>query len=430
MCYRYRMQPRWETLVAVLALGGSACSMQQAQQTVVVVHIEPPTGARPGGVISLGEGPGDLTAAQINAALAGQGTWSDSPAYGRVWRPDERLLSLGGAGFSPYVTGGQWLATDGGWYWQSDYAWGRVAFHYGRWVLDGSTWWWVPGSRFAPAWVDWRAGNGWVAWSPMTPRRARAWSPFVYCAQGSLVGAGLPGRVVQGAAASSLYARTSTVEADGDTPRGPSIDARLVSVVPMLRAWQGAPVALRSSPSALMAAAEPGVESVSPIPEALLDAPAPEVIEASRGGPVARITDRDLVGMSAGPSVRRGVVPESVLPDRVPEVRATTVVIPAPEPAPRVASVAPPPLPPPPDGVASGPWFGGYPMRGPAGFAPRRGTATPAGFGAPAVVVAPSQAPAAPAASTGSVMATGGGGWRGGYRPAPSLSGPAGLTRR
>lgn len=424
------MQPRWETLVAVLAVNAAACSMQQAQQTIVVVHVEPPAAPRQGAVVSLGEAPTDLSAAQISAALAGHGTWADSPTYGRVWRPDERLVSLAvGTTFIPYLTGGFWQPTDRGLYWQSSYPWGRVTFHYGRWVLDGATWWWVPGSRFAPAWVDWRRGNGWVAWSPMAPLRARSWSPFLYCPQAGLTGSGLLGRVVQGAAGSSLYARTEPVPADGDVPRGPAAEPGSATAMPLSRAWLGADPGVLSGPSALVASAEAGVDSVDPIPAALVDeaAAASVVVEAPHGGPVARITDRDLAGMSAGPSVRRNVVEPSSLPDAAYQTRSSAPALPPT--SVRVAVVLPPPpLPPAPDGVAAGPWLGAYPGR--AAFASRRAApVASAGVEAPVLLTAPSApSQASPVRSVGVMSA---GGYRGGgYQPALAGGGPIGVVTR
>jgi hypothetical protein len=48
--------------------------------------------------------------------------------------------------------------------------WGWAPFHYGRWFLhDDYGWLWVPGTEWAPAWVDWRHGDGWVGWAPLPP---------------------------------------------------------------------------------------------------------------------------------------------------------------------------------------------------------------------------------------------------------------------
>jgi hypothetical protein len=65
---------------------------------------------------------------------------------------------------------GQWQYTDAGWYWQSDYPWGDIAFHYGRWIDNGYTggrWAWVPAYDWAPSWVVWSEGDGGVGWAPL-----------------------------------------------------------------------------------------------------------------------------------------------------------------------------------------------------------------------------------------------------------------------
>jgi hypothetical protein len=96
------------------------------------------------------------------------GQWTQDPTYGTIWVPDAAQV---GADFAPYQTAGQWaLSDDGDWMWQSDYAWGSIPFHYGRWVWAGSYWGWIPGRRYAPAWVTWRVGEaGYVGWAPLPP---------------------------------------------------------------------------------------------------------------------------------------------------------------------------------------------------------------------------------------------------------------------
>lgn len=100
--------------------------------------------------------------------LAPYGQWVQDPTYGTLWVPDAAQV---GADFAPYQTAGQWATTeDGDWLWQSDYAWGYIPFHYGRWVWSGSYWGWIPGRRYAPAWVTWRVGEGgYVGWAPLPP---------------------------------------------------------------------------------------------------------------------------------------------------------------------------------------------------------------------------------------------------------------------
>jgi hypothetical protein len=102
------------------------------------------------------------------------GDWIQDPNYGTIWVPDATQV---GPDFAPYQTAGQWGVNDGGdWMWQSDYSWGYVPFHYGRWVWAGSSWGWVPGRRYAPAWVSWRVGEGgYVGWAPMPP--TYRWGP-------------------------------------------------------------------------------------------------------------------------------------------------------------------------------------------------------------------------------------------------------------
>jgi hypothetical protein len=99
--------------------------------------------------------------------LEPHGYWVDDPSYGNVWVPNRAIV---GVGFQPYVTGGHWATTDEGYYWVSDWDWGWAPFHYGRWVFTGSYGWaWIPGARYAPAWVEWRYGNGYMGWAPARP---------------------------------------------------------------------------------------------------------------------------------------------------------------------------------------------------------------------------------------------------------------------
>jgi hypothetical protein len=97
--------------------------------------------------------------------LAPYGHWFRHPHYGWAWYPTGVE-----AGWRPY-THGHWVWTaEYGWYWDSDYDWGWAPFHYGRWAFDPDYGWiWVPASVWAPAWVVWRSGGGYVGWAPMPP---------------------------------------------------------------------------------------------------------------------------------------------------------------------------------------------------------------------------------------------------------------------
>ncbi|MGE5393413.1 MAG: DUF6600 domain-containing protein [Candidatus Saccharibacteria bacterium] len=96
--------------------------------------------------------------------LSPYGHWVDYSNYGYIWIPDVRRE------FAPYSTDGHWVMTDYGWTWVSDYRWGWAPFHYGRWDYDDYYgWFWVPDNEWGPAWVTWRAGNGYYGWAPMRP---------------------------------------------------------------------------------------------------------------------------------------------------------------------------------------------------------------------------------------------------------------------
>jgi hypothetical protein len=97
-------------------------------------------------------------------ALSPYGQWIDYPQYGYVWMPNV------GPDFKPYATNGNWVYTDGGWTWASNYPWGWATFHYGRWFFeDGYGWMWIPGNEWAPAWVSWRQSPDYYGWAPLGP---------------------------------------------------------------------------------------------------------------------------------------------------------------------------------------------------------------------------------------------------------------------
>jgi len=98
--------------------------------------------------------------------LSQYGNWEEVAPYGECWVP----LDVP-AGWRPY-TEGYWVDTDYGWLWVSQDPWGGVPYHYGRWAEDDSYGWvWVPDDDevWAPAWVAWRYGGGYVGWAPLPP---------------------------------------------------------------------------------------------------------------------------------------------------------------------------------------------------------------------------------------------------------------------
>jgi hypothetical protein len=101
--------------------------------------------------------------------LSPYGTWVNLDGYGWCWQP--RVLVINRE-WRPYCDGGHWVATEAGWFWQSDYSWGSVAFHYGRWHHhERAGWVWFPDTVWAPAWVVWRNEGEHCGWAPL-PFRA------------------------------------------------------------------------------------------------------------------------------------------------------------------------------------------------------------------------------------------------------------------
>src|SRR6476661_4950659 len=92
----------------------------------------------------------------FRSVLDPYGSWVVDPSYGEVWIPNANEV---GYDFVPYQTSGSWQYDGSDYVWASDFSWGWVPFHYGRWVYsDAYGWVWVPGRAYAPAWVDWRVG--------------------------------------------------------------------------------------------------------------------------------------------------------------------------------------------------------------------------------------------------------------------------------
>ncbi len=107
---------------------------------------------------------------EFGPRLSPYGTWSDDASYGTVWTPDQSIV---GSGFSPYLSGGHWILDAGGSRnWVSSYPFGDIVFHYGRWVWATRGWSWIPGYRYAPAWVAWRVPTdayAYYGWAPLPP---------------------------------------------------------------------------------------------------------------------------------------------------------------------------------------------------------------------------------------------------------------------
>lgn len=89
------------------------------------------------------------------------GDWRYEPSYGQVWYP--RVA----ADWRPYYHG-RWAAYPRyGWTWigADRFAW--PTHHYGRWGFSAGAWFWIPGNRWAPAYVSWGYAPGYVSWCPL-----------------------------------------------------------------------------------------------------------------------------------------------------------------------------------------------------------------------------------------------------------------------
>jgi len=107
--------------------------------------------------------------------LTPHGGWIEVESYGRCWRP-----SAVAASWQPY-SDGHWVWTDCGWYWVSDEPWAWACYHYGSWVHHPRhSWVWVPGVEWAPAWVSWRVGGGYVGWAPLPPPHIHVAPTFMF----------------------------------------------------------------------------------------------------------------------------------------------------------------------------------------------------------------------------------------------------------
>jgi hypothetical protein len=163
---------------SVLALA-AAVQLGCVTRTVYVVDDDPTPAPAPQSAPRVVEAPpssGPAVAYEDQAGIYGvddfyeplspYGRWISYPGYGMVWQPSVAVV---GAGFRPY-THGHWERTEYGWTWVDHHPFGWATGHYGRWFYDGVYGWvWVPGTVWAPAWVSWRYGGGYVGWAPMPP---------------------------------------------------------------------------------------------------------------------------------------------------------------------------------------------------------------------------------------------------------------------
>src|SRR5260221_1853492 len=124
--------------------------------------------------------------------LSPYGTWVQLEGVGWCWQPRAFIINHN---WRPYCDAGNWVYTDAGWCWQSDYSWGWAPFHYGRWYLDnGCGWVWTPDRVWGPAWVTWRVEGDHCGWAPLPPHAGFDFR-LGLCFNGSRVGMDLDFRL-------------------------------------------------------------------------------------------------------------------------------------------------------------------------------------------------------------------------------------------
>jgi len=152
------------TKIALLLLLGTVAASRTAHgQTADCPDCAPPDPAVDSSSYGDAGDPDQASIQYFHQRLSPYGRWAVRPGYGEVWTP--RVAS----GWRPYTTG-HWVYTEQGWAWVANEPWGWAPFHYGRWYHDASDGWsWVPGHVWAPAWVVWRNGGGYLGWAPLPP---------------------------------------------------------------------------------------------------------------------------------------------------------------------------------------------------------------------------------------------------------------------
>jgi hypothetical protein len=153
------MKTMWKNrtqLLACLALSGLAAGVKGQEQSTSTEPPPPPAAVQE---------KARSESVPFYSTLNQHGTWIQAEPFGMVWQPAVIRTTRD---WKPYSTGGRWAWRDNAWCWQSDYEWGWVTFHYGRWMHGVDTGWiWVPGTEWAPAWVSWKRTSSVYRWAPL-----------------------------------------------------------------------------------------------------------------------------------------------------------------------------------------------------------------------------------------------------------------------
>lgn len=253
--------------------------------------------------------PSELTL--YSGVLDRHGEWHYEAGSGYVWYP--RVA----AEWTPYSSGRWTYVGVYGWVWIGAERWAWPTHHYGRWGFKRGRYYWIPGRRWAPAWVAWATGPGYVGWVPLgyddrplvsihigfsTGWRGWTYLPVdrfhthVVVVRG---GRFLPPRHVQLRHVAAVPIRPARIITPRHVVRGPSAPPRSHVAVP--RAGFRRPVAA-SPPSARTAGATPTMRPAAPTTR--IEGGTPSA--PSRSVAVPRVTNR-----STEPAQRPGAVRSS-----------------------------------------------------------------------------------------------------------------------
>ena len=135
---------------------GIAAAIPAGQQALVSATVATAAAAAPdafaewwrgeaGGAATIDHVAPALTGA---AALAANGNWQNTSAFGAVWVPKNLP-----EGWVPFRDGNWRFIPPWGWTWIDRAAWGFAPSHYGRWVRVDHQWGWVPPSDKTPGYT-------------------------------------------------------------------------------------------------------------------------------------------------------------------------------------------------------------------------------------------------------------------------------------
>jgi hypothetical protein len=95
--------------------------------------------------------------------LSDYGEWIDLPPFGAVWHP--YVVE----DWEPFYHG-HWSWTNDGWAWISYEPFGWLVYHYGYWYRNPRVgWFWIPGTMWSPARVEWYTFGDYCGWAPLPP---------------------------------------------------------------------------------------------------------------------------------------------------------------------------------------------------------------------------------------------------------------------